>query len=341
MRPFAYGTARDAAEALRLGAAPGAAYIAGGTTLLDLMKLGVEAPSRLVDLNGLNRREGLDESAGLPLRGIEAGPGGLRLGALERMSDAAAHPGVVAGFPVVAQALLASASPQLRNMATIGGNLLQGSRCPYFRDLAAACNRRRPESGCSALQGENRGHAIFGGSERCVATHPSDFAVALVALDARVRIRGAGGERTVPLDDFYLLPGETPERQHALAPGDLLVAVEVPLLPWARRSRYVKVRDRASFEFALVSAAVALEVKSGPKGTIVGARVAAGGVGTKPWRLPAVEEKLLGREATRETFEAAAEQAGEGARPLAHNGFKVELLRRTLVLALLETAGGA
>jgi xanthine dehydrogenase YagS FAD-binding subunit len=324
VKPFAYRSVRSASEALSAGSEAGAAFIAGGTTLLDLMKLEVLTPDRLIDLGEL------------PLLGIEAGTGGLRVGAMERMSDVAAHAEVVAWFPVVAEALLAGASPQLRNMATIGGNLLQRTRCPYYRDLAAACNRRRPGSGCGGLEGENRGHAILGGSERCVATHPSDLAVALLALDARVRILGQEGERTVSLDDFYFLPGETPQREHALVPGELILAVEVPSLPWARRSRYVKVRDRASFEFALVSAAVALDIEDS---RVRGARIAAGGVGTKPWRLPEVEEKLLGREAIRETFEAAAERAGDGARPLTHNGFKVELLRRTLVRALLETAG--
>lgn len=328
MKPFAYQVARSVEEARSAGGRAGAAFIAGGTTLLDLMKLEVLQPSRVIDLNGLS------------LLGIEAGPGGLRLGALERMSDVAANGNVVAGFPVIAEALLAGASPQLRNMATIGGNLLQRTRCPYYRDTASACNRRAPGSGCGALEGENRGHALFGGSERCVATHPSDLAVALVALGARVCILGARGERTVRVDDFYLLPGGTPEREHALEPGELIVAVEVPPLAWARRSRYVKVRDRASFEFALVSVAVALDLDAGE---VRAARVAAGGVGTRPWRLPAVEATLCGKPASRASFEAAAAEAAEGSRPLAHNGFKIELLRRTLVKALLETAalGGA
>jgi xanthine dehydrogenase YagS FAD-binding subunit len=329
MRPFTYGVARDLGEAASAGREAGAAFVAGGTTLLDLMKLEVLRPTRLVDLGSL------------PLLGIDVGPDGLRLGALERMSDVAAHADVVAHYPVVSEALLASASPQLRNMATLGGNLLQRTRCSYYRDLASPCNRRSPGSGCPAVDGENRGHALFGGSAQCVATHPSDLAVALVALDASVRIvgggAGAGGERTVRLEELYPLPGETPEREHQLAPGELIAAIEVPPLPWASRSRYVKVRDRASFEFALVSVAVALDLDGG---RVREARVAAGGVGTRPWRLPAVEAALRGRPAGVPSYEAAAEESGKGAKALSQNGYKVELLRRTIVKALLAAGPG-
>ena len=323
MKPFSYQVVRAVDQASAAGARPGAAFFAGGTTLLDLMKLEVLAPDLLVDINDL------------PLSTVSHGAAGLSLGALVRMSDAAAHPEVAGRYPVIAEALLESASPQLRNMASLGGNLLQRTRCGYFRDTASACNRRQPGSGCAALTGVHRGHAILGGSERCVATHASDLAVALVALEARVRLSGPQGARTVALGDFYLLPGETPEREHDLRPGELIQAIEVPPLPWARRSRYLKVRDRASYEFALVSAAVALDLDGG---TVRAARVAAGGVGTKPWRLPAVEAALVGAHADRESFTAAAAKAGDGAKPLPHNAFKVELLKRTLVQALLETA---
>ena len=308
-------------DAIGRGGTAGSAYLAGGTTLVDLMKLDVMTPAHVVDINRL------------ALCGIDAGRHGLRIGALERMSDVAAHRRVAADYPVLVQALTQSASPQLRNMASIGGNLLQRTRCDYFRDVHTACNKRQPGTGCPAQSGENRGHAILGTSGSCVATHPSDLAVALVALNASVRVRGARGERAVRLADFYLLPGDTPHLENRLAPGELITEIVVPPLRWARQSTYLKIRDRQSYEFALASAAVAVDLR-GP--TVHDARVAVGGVGTRPWRLPAVEALLRGKRATRETFEAASRVAVEGARPLAHNGFKVALVQRTIVRALLE-----
>src|SRR5262245_38862694 len=290
-------------------------FLAGGTTLVDLMKLNVLTPQHVQDINGL------------PLRGIDTSDG-LRVGALERMSDVAAHPDV---YPVIARALLASASQQLRNMASIGGNLMQRTRCGYFRDIASPCNKRVPGSGCPAIGGVNRMHAILGTSDSCVATHASDLAVALVALDASVHLTGPDGARTVKLTDFYRLPGDTPENEHDLRPGELITEVVVPRLDWARRSTYVKVRDRASYEFALTSAAVALDLQDD---RVVDARVAVGGVATVPWRLTAVEAALRGEPASVETFEAAA--AADGAEPLSGNGFKVSLLKRTVVRALIE-----
>jgi xanthine dehydrogenase YagS FAD-binding subunit len=297
-------------------AAPGT-FLAGGTTLVDLMKLNVLTPQQVQDINGL------------PLRGIDTSDG-LRIGALERMSDIAAHPGV---YPVISRALLQSASQQLRNMASIGGNLLQRTRCGYFRDVNVPCNKRNPGSGCPAIAGANRMHAILGGSDSCVATHASDVAVALIALDAELVLRSAAGSRTVRLADFYRLPGATPDVENELRPGELITEVVVPRLDWARRSTYVKVRDRQSYEFALCSVAVALDINDG---NVVDARVAAGGVATVPWRLPAVEAALRGGPADAQAFEAAAEVAADGAKPLSGNGFKVSLLRRTVVRALLE-----
>jgi xanthine dehydrogenase YagS FAD-binding subunit len=321
MRPFELTAPTTVDAAL---AAPGT-FLAGGTTLVDLMKLDVLTPRQVQDINAL------------PLHGIDAGAddtGGLRIGALERMSDVAAHVGV---YPVIARALLQSASQQLRNMASIGGNLMQRTRCGYFRDVAMPCNRREPGSGCSAIAGANRMHAVLGTSDSCVATHASDLAVALVALDAQLRLVGADGERTVALADFYRTPGDSPDVEHDLRPGELISEVLVPRLDWAERSTYVKVRDRQSYEFALCSAAVALDVQDG---RIVDARVAVGGVATVPWRLPAVEVALRGAPATEESFESAAALAADGARPLSANAFKVSLLRRTVVRALLEVTEG-
>jgi xanthine dehydrogenase YagS FAD-binding subunit len=322
MHAFGFAPARSVPEALRL-AGPGSAFLAGGTTLVDLMKLDVLTPDRVIDIDRL------------PLRGIRPTHDGLRVGALERMSDVARHPAV---YPVIAQALAQSASPQLRNMASIGGNLLQRTRCGYFRDVHTPCNRRQPGSGCPARTGDNRTHAILGTSDACVATHPSDLAVALVALDASVRLVSRAGERLVRLGAFYRQPGTTPQVENDLRPGELITEVIVPRLPWARRSTYVKVRDRSSYEFALASAAVALDVRGG---VIREARVAAGGVGTVPWRLPAVEAALRGRPPTRASFESAAGRAADGARPLAQNAFKVTLVERTVVRALLSLEGGS
>jgi xanthine dehydrogenase YagS FAD-binding subunit len=254
------------------------------------------------------------------------------------MSDVADHPGVREQFPAIAEALLASASPQVRNAASIGGNLLQRTRCTYFRDPATPCNKRLPGSGCSALHGDNRLHAIFGGSDGCVATHPSDLAVALVALDAVVEVEGPEGRRRIAMADFHRLPGDAPERDTVLEQGELILGVEVPASLAARRSRYLKVRDRASFEFALVSVAAGLAIEAG---AIREARLAAGGVGTKPWRLSSVEEALRGRPPGTASFLEAAERAAEGASPLAHNAFKPELLRRAVRRALEMTGGTA
>lgn len=302
---------------------PDTKYIAGGTDLMQLMRNDVEGPAHLVDLEPL------------PLSGIQADQSKLRLEAMARMSDVAAHPAVREGWPVISQALLASASPQVRNMGTMGGNLLQRTRCGYFRDTGFACNKRVPGSGCPALHGENRMLAILGGSDHCIATHPSDFAVALVALDATVELRGPDGQtRSLPVRDFHRLPGDTPHVETNLRPGELIAAIIVPASAAARGSHYLKVRDRASFEFALVAAAVAMEMQNGQ---IADIRVAAGGVGTKPWRLPEVEQALHGRTPTPETLREAAMQAGQGAHPTDQNGFKVKLLRNT-VLRALQTA---
>ncbi|OPG06767.1 FAD-binding molybdopterin dehydrogenase [Streptomyces sp. GKU 895] len=318
MRAYTFTQARSVREAhSRAGA--DTAFLAGGTTLVDLMKLDVMAPAHVVDINGL------------PLRGVTFDRRGLHVGALERMSDVAADPTVRRDYPVIARALELSASAQLRNMASIGGNLLQRTRCGYFRDVATACNKREPGSGCSALTGWNRGHAILGTSDDCAATHPSDLAVALVALGTDVHLASAQGTRTVPLDGFYTLPGTTPHVENVLRPGELITGITVPRSAWAAHSTYLKIRDRQSYEFALASAAVALELRGD---TITTARIAVGGIGTRPWRLPAVERALTGHRATEATYEAAVRHAASGSRTLEHNAFKPALLRRTLVRAL-------
>jgi len=322
MVPFAYQAARSEQEAMD-GALAGGRYIAGGTTLIDLMREEVERPQRLIDINRL------------PLRAIDLRADRLVIGALARMADVAAHPAVVQAHPLIAEALVEGASPQLRNMASIGGNLLQRVRCQYFRTLDAPCNKRQPGSGCAAIGGINTTHAILGTSDHCVATHPSDLAVALVALEASVVTRGPGGERRFPVEELYRPPGDTPHLEHTLLPGELIVAVEVPRGGHARRARYLKVRDRASYEFALTSAAVALDVDGG---VVRGARIAAGGVGTKPWRLRASEALLVGQRADGAAWARAADRAVEGARPLSGNGYKVRLLRQTIIRAL-EMAG--
>ncbi|MFF7073036.1 FAD binding domain-containing protein [Streptomyces pseudovenezuelae] len=324
MHPFSYTRASDTREALNAGRA-GGRYIAGGTTLVDLMRETVERPETLVDITRL------------PLGEVTVTErGGLRIGALVTMSEAAAHAKVRTLYPVVSEALELSASAQLRNMATIGGNIMQRTRCTYFRDVTADCNKREPGSGCAALHGVNRTHAILGTSDACVATHPSDAAVAFAALEARVHLLGPEGTRQVPLVDFLLRPGSTPHREQALRSGELITAVEIPPLPRPLRSGYLKVRDRQSYEFALTSAAVALHVRGG---VIREARVAAGGVGTVPWKLPAVEQHLVGERPSGALWSAAAAKAADGARPLQHNRFKVELLKRT-VERQLRVVGG-
>lgn len=323
MFPFHYTKAADEESALR-AAAEGARYIAGGTTLVDLMRETVERPDRLVDINAL------------PYTGIDVRADTLSAGSLVRMSELARHPVVRQRIPVLSQALELSASPQLRNIASIGGNLLQRTRCLYFRDVSAACNRRSPGAGCAAIEGRNRNHAIFGTSRLCVATHPSDLAVALLALDGVVLARDSNGDRRIPIADLLRQPGDAPQREHNLRPGELIVAVEVPLGPQTLRSGYLKVRDRESYEFALASAAVALDVAGG---TIRSARVAVGGVGTVPWRLPAVEQALTGRPPTPEVLRGAAALAADGATPLRENAFKVELIKRTVEKQLATLAG--
>lgn len=324
MTPFTLQRAGSEQEALTL-ASDGARYIAGGTTLVDLMREHVEVPGRLVDINAL------------PLSYIAVEGDELVIGALARMSDVAAHADVRRLHPVIAESLVEGASPQLRNMASIGGNLLQRVRCPYFRMLDAACNKRDANSGCAAREGLHAGNAILGISEHCSATHPSDLAVALVALDATVHVRGPGGARQFPVEDLFRLPGDTPQLEHTLQPGELIVEVRVPSLPYGAGARYLKVRDRASYEFALVSAAAALDIRDG---IVHAARLACGGVGTRPWRMRAAEALLQGRPATRDSFENAARATVADATPLPGNRFKVPLLQRTVVRAL-ELAGEA
>ena len=328
MHRFTLASANDPAAAIAAHAAdPDLAYIAGGTDLIGLMKDRAALPQRLVDINKLP-----------DMAGIEPLPdGGLRVGALARMSDVAAHPDVRRRFPVVSEALLFAASGQLRNMASMGGNIMQRTRCAYFRDEDdLPCNKRRPGSGCAALHGLNRNHAIFGWSEACVATNPSDLAVALAAMDASVMVRGRTGERAIPLTEFHLLPGDTPERDTALGRGDLIVSIDVPARPEGRASHYLKLRDRQSYEFALVSAAAAVAT-AGRR--IRSARLALGGVAHKPWRLIAAEAALPGTSLDDiDALRSAIATSFTDARPLAHNAFKVELAQRVALRALL-TAG--
>jgi xanthine dehydrogenase YagS FAD-binding subunit len=324
MKAFVYQTAGSTQEAISVGTQ--SAFIAGGTNLVDLMKIEVMEPKELVDINQL------------PMRGINLDGTGLKIGALEKMAYVAERPEVVEEFPVISQALLKSASAQLRNMASIGGNLMQRTRCGYFRDVDMPCNKRVPGSGCPAFSGENRMHAILGVGNACCATHPSDLAVALVALDASIKLEGPKGTRSIKLDDFYLLPGDTPDREHDIEPGELITEVTVPHTGWYQRSAYLKIRDRESYEFAICSAAIALDLDGQ---TIRDARVAAGGVGTKPWRLPEVAQALIGKRASQDTFQRAAELASNGARPLGQNAFKITLLKRTLTRALMQVGGAA
>ncbi len=302
-------------------------FVAGGTTLIDLMKLNVERPRQVVDINVL------------PLEKIEAAPnGGLVIGALARNSDVAHHPTVQRDYPVLSQALLSGASPQLRNMATTGGNLLQRTRCVYFRDTAHACNKREPGTGCSAIDGHNRMLAILGTSKDCIATNPSDQNVALTALEATIQVQGTKGKRTIPIHDFYLLPGSTPDRETVLEPGDVILSVTLPPPVAGSKQHYLKLRDRAAYEFALASAAVVLKL-NGKR--IDYARVAMGGVGTKPWRSLEAERALQGHAADAATFRRAAEEALKDARPASENGFKVELAKRCIVRALTTSTQSA
>ena len=328
MQPFNYQRVTDAQGAVRaIGAAPGAKFLAGGTNLVDLMKQHVEQPAHLVDISRVD------------LARIEELPdGGLRLGALARNSDTADHPLVRQRYPLLAQAILAGASPQLRNMATNGGNLMQRTRCYYFYDPAyGQCNKRKPGSGCAAIEGLNRIHAVLGASSECIATHPSDMCVALVALAAQVRVRNARGERMIAFADFHRLPGSSPQVDTNLRPDELILSIDLPNGPYADHSSYVKVRDRASYAFALVSTAAALELDGN---TIRSARIALGGVAHKPWRSEAAESLLRGKAANEASYRVAAEEALRGARVYKHNGFKVELAKRTIVLALTLAANG-
>jgi xanthine dehydrogenase YagS FAD-binding subunit len=327
MRPLSYSRARNADDAIAIVSAdPASAFLAGGTTEVDLIRLGVANPDLLVDINEL------------PFAEIEDLPGGgLRIGALARMTDVARAPSVMERYPAMSDALLLGASEQLRNMATMGGNLCQRVRCPYFRDNVSPCNKREPGTGCSALDGLNRGHAILGTSEHCIATYPSDVAVALVAFDAVVQTIGPNGPREIAIDDFYLLPDDTPEVEHPLERAELIAAIELPPLEIARNSLYLKFRDRQSYEFALVSVAAALEVSDGE---VADVRLALGGVGTKPWRARRAEAQLEGAPATAEQFAVAAAAELEPAHVREHNAFKVELTQRAIVRALSMAMDG-
>ena len=330
MKPFEYVRPKTIAEAVAAASEPGAVYLAAGTNLLDLMKGGVSLPNRLVDITHL---PGLDEIEDLP-------DGGVRIGALVRNAELAHDRDFAGRFPAVAEALLSGASAQLRNAATVGGNLLQRTRCPYFYDVASACNKRDPGAGCDARSGDNRLNAILGWSENCIATHPSDLCVPLVALDAIVEIEGKAGRREIPLENFHLLPGATPQRESMLAPGELIVAVRLPAeaAQFAAHARYLKVRERTSYAFAMVSAAVALRIENA---AIKDARVALGGVALKPWRARQAEQILRGVRAEASNFHRAAEAALADAKPSGANVFKIELARRIVVRALTLAAAGS
>jgi xanthine dehydrogenase YagS FAD-binding subunit len=323
MEQFSFVSARSEAQAAEAAARSATAqigasvrYVAGGTNLVDLLKLDVERPKQVVDINALEMSR------------IEPLNGGLRIGALARNSDVASDARVKRDYAVLSEAIVSGASPQIRNMASTAGNLLQRTRCPYFRDLAQRCNKREPGSGCDAMEGHNRMLAILGTSEHCIATNPSDQNVALMALEAVVEIRGQRGNRNVPIAEFYKLPGTTPHIETVLEPGDLITGVRLPAPVAGVRSGYLKLRDRAAYEFALASAAVVLGVSGGK---VTHARVALGGVGTIPWRAREAEAELMGKPATREQFVRAAEAALKDAKPRSENGFKVELAKRCIV----------
>ena len=324
---FQYSRAADVADAVRqLAADPKAKFIAGGTNLLDLMKYEVEHPARLIDISRL------------PLKTAEEIPGGgLNIGALVPNSDLAYHPIVQQRYPLVASAILAGASQQLRNMASTGGNLVQRTRCFYFYDVTTPCNKREPGSGCSAINGINRGNGILGTSESCIATHPSDLCVALAALEAKVHVTGPAGDRVIAIGDFHRLPGNTPERDNNLERGEIITAIELPARGFAKHYSYLKIRDRLSYAFALVSAAVALEMDGD---RIAEARLALGGVAHKPWRVPEAEAALRGQKADEAAFARAADLLLRGAKGYAHNGFKIELARRTAIRTLKQAANG-
>jgi xanthine dehydrogenase YagS FAD-binding subunit len=326
MTPFTFARAADVPDAVRLGALPEAKYLGGGTNLVDLMRETIEKPASLVDVTGLST--GIDERA----------DGGLLIGAGARNTAVAEHRAVRTRYPLLARAIVAGASAQIRNMATVGGNILQRTRCTYFYDDdGARCNKRSPGQGCDAIDGFNRIHAILGASEACVATHPSDMCVALAALDAIVHLQGPGGARTVPLTELHRLPEGHPELETMLAPGELITAVELPALPFAANSAYRKVRDRSSYAFALVSVAAALDVDGG---IVRDVRLALGGVAHKPWRALKAEAALRGKPATADNFRAAAAAELADAKPLRDNAFKVGLAQRTMVAVLESLAGG-
>jgi xanthine dehydrogenase YagS FAD-binding subunit len=327
MKPFAYLRVNESSTAIQAATRDRTKFIAGGTNLLDLMQDGIEQPDSLVDITRIK------------LSQIESTSGGIRIGALAKNSDTANHPLIRTRYPLLSQALLAGASPQLRNMASMGGNLLQRTRCYYFTNTAMPCNKRQPGSGCAAIGGYNRIHAILGTSESCIATHPSDMCVALAALDAVVRVSGANGERTIPFAEFHRLPGNTPQIETALQPGELITSVDLPDSPFADRSHYLKVRDRTSYAFAVVSVAAALDISNG---TMRNARIALGGVAHKPWRAVEAEKILVGAKPNEQTFRAAAEAALSGAKGYKDNAFKVELAKRSIVRSLtIATAGTA
>jgi xanthine dehydrogenase YagS FAD-binding subunit len=324
---FQYARATDVADAVRrIAADPTAKLVAGGTNLIDLMKADVERPSRLIDISRL------------PLKTVEeTAAGGLRIGALVPNSDLAYHPLIAQRYPMLASAILAGASQQLRNMASTGGNLMQRTRCAYFYDTATPCNKREPGSGCSAVGGINRMHAILGASEACIAAHPSDMCVALAALEARVQVQGAAGERTIAFADFHRLPGDTPQRDTNLSPDEIITAVELPARGFAANYTYLKIRDRLSYAFALVAVAVGLEMDGD---TIGEARIALGSVAHKPWREPAAEAALRGQKPNEANFRRAADLLLRDAKGYEHNAFKIELARRTIVRALTQAARG-
>jgi xanthine dehydrogenase YagS FAD-binding subunit len=324
MHPFKYTRVSTTKEALTATGSR-SRFLAGGTNLLDLMKLNIEVPNQLIDINRLD------------LKKIEVvSSGNIRIGALVKNTDLAYNPTIMQRYPVLSEAILSGASAQLRNAASTSGNIMQRVRCPYFYDTAFPCNKREPGSGCSAIPGYNRDHAVLGTSDYCIATHPSDMSVAMAALDAVIQVQGAKGTRNIKFVDFHLLPGKTPHLEHNLKAGEIITSVELPALSYGAKSHYLKARDRASYQFALASAAVALDIQAG---SIKGARIALGGVGTKPWRAFEAEQSLIGKAADQSAFQAAADIALAGAKPYKHNGFKIGLAKSTLVRALTETGG--
>jgi xanthine dehydrogenase YagS FAD-binding subunit len=326
MKPFKFSRAQSTQQAINQAVA-GGRFIAGGTNLVDLMKYYVDTPASLVDIKHLD------------LNKIDVLPNGnVIIGTLVKNSDLAYHPVIQQQYPLLSEAILAGASAQLRNAASTGGNLMQRTRCPYFYDTQFPCNKREPGSGCSAIPGHNRENAVLGTSDKCIATHPSDMCVAMAALGAIIHVQGPKGTRAIPFADFHLLPGQTPHLEHNLRKGEMIISVELPALPFAAKSHYLKARDRASYQFALASAAVALDIQGG---TIRAARIALGGVGTKPWRATAAEQALIGKTANVAAYQAAAQAALTGAKAYKDNAFKIELAKRTLVQALRKVGGTA